>query len=513
MADVKPIVVGAPRTGFSLLIHVISQLLPMTGHVTDRRSNVLRAFTDLAGNHISDAILREAAALGKANELVYNPNFRYVAGGPRWVQPEQPDVACFRKYIGVRGHGDFTLITRHPRALFESQDVLHTHSHPAHWVSNPAEAGLSAFASQRNPIGTLYSSCFSLNALSSEYLQHFTAPEIDNDELREHLALYKLTDLNFFAGLISPLKTYLDEFIEVRDRYRYVMRWEDLLTYPTRTIAEIGGALGLVVDDELAAEIWNKMAWRNLTGWHRHNYRRGHGIVGGWRRYLTNEHLALMRDMGLERISRAMGYGPIQDIDPSEYTPYQSKVANFLSRGEVYREYPDRWLFEFAFNKSNLDSTAFSFKRYGWRENTQVERSSMDDEGIVLTVWSAAEAAAANFNAGLKDLLTLPFDQSVAPIEMLNAFVLRHSTLFSRREGIAREMLLGAWNGLRVEPLLLNPVREFNIVQFGQAYYGIPQRLGPIDFFSTDPTGLLGVVKGDSYEAVASSVVRDAIES
>lgn len=444
--------------------------------------------------------------MGKANELVYNPNFRYVAGGPQWVPPEQPDVACFRKYIGIRGHGDFTLITRHPRALFDNQNILHTHSHPAHWVSNPIEAGFAAFASLRNPVGTLYSSCFSLNALSSEYLQHFVPPESDNDALREHLALYKLTDLDFFAGLISPLTTYLDEFIEVRDRYRYVMRWEDLLTFPTRTISEIGGAMGLVVDEEVAAGIWSKMAWRNLTGWHKHNFRRGHGIVGGWRRYLTNEHLALMRDMGLERSSRAMGYGPIRDIDPSDYTAYQRTVADMLSRGEIYREYPDRCLFEFAFNKSNLDSTAFPFKRYGWRENTQVERSSMNDEGITMAFWSAAEAAAADFNSGLKDILNLPFDQAIAPFGMLDAFVLRHPALFACRESIAVAMLQGAWNGVHVEPLLLKPVKDFNVVQFGQAYYGVPQRLGPIDFFSTDPMGLRGVIKGDSYESVASSI-------
>jgi hypothetical protein len=126
----RPLVVGAPRTGFSLLIYIIAKLLPFTGFVGGRRHRVLSALADLAGPSISEAIRESVRLLGKENDLVYNPNFRYVAGGPRWVPPDQPNVACFRKYIGIRGYGDFTLITRHPRELLESQEVIHTHSHP-----------------------------------------------------------------------------------------------------------------------------------------------------------------------------------------------------------------------------------------------------------------------------------------------------------------------------------------------------------------------------------------------
>lgn len=503
---IKPIVIGAPRAGFTLLINIIARLLPLTGHATDRRTHVLRAFVDLAGNHIAEAVIGEARTLGKGDDLVYNPNFRYVAGGPRWVPPEQPDVACFRKYIGIRGHGDFTLITRHPRELLECQDILHTHSHPAFWVTGPEAARRTAFASQRNPIGTIYSSCFSLNALTSEYLQHFVAPEHDNDGLREHLALYKLTDLRFFAGLLTPLKNYLEEFLGVRDRYRHVMRWEDLLTYPTRTIVEVGAAMGLAVDEDAATEIWQEMSWRNLTGWHKHNYRRGHGIVGGWRRYLTNEHLALMRDMGLDRLSRALGYGAIPDLEPSDYTPYQRRVAAMLACGEIYRDYPDHWLFEFAFNKSNLDSSAFSYKRYDWKINTQVERSSMDRENIVMPMWDAAEEATGRFNRALTELLALSFMDNEAPIDTLRHFIRSHARVFSHPENAALAVLESAWAGERAEPRLLRTIRGCNIVQFGSIYYGLPQSLGPIDLLQTDPSNISGVVKADSYQAVLTAL-------
>ena len=498
----RPLVVGAPRTGFSLLIYVIAQLLPFTRFASNRRRRLLGVFADLASAHISDALVLEARLQGVGDDLVYNPNFRYVAGGPRWVPPEQPGVACFRKYIGIRGHGDFTLITRHPRELLECQDIIHTHSHPAFWVTRTEETWLTPFASIRNPVGTLYSSCFSLNALTSEYLQHFVQPEYDNDELREHLALYKLTDLKFFAGLMGPLKRYVEEFLEVRDRYTYVMRWEDLIVYPTRTIVEVGAALGIAVDEDTAAEIWGSMCWRNLTGWHKHNYRRGHGIVGGWRRYLTNEHLALMRDMGLDRLTAALGYGPIPDLEPSDYTPYQRRVAEMLGRGEVYRDYRDPWLFEFAFNKSNLDSSAFSYKRYDWRENTQVERSSMDREDIVMSLWNAAEAATARFNHALEELLALPFADDGVPIDALRQFAHSQAHVLARAENENFAMLESVWAGQCAEPRLLRSVRGCNIVQFGPIYYGLPQALGPIDLSQTDPSDMPGVIRADNYQAV-----------
>lgn len=495
----KPLVIGAPRTGFSLLINVIVRLLPLTDNKVSRQDHIIRTFVELAGNHVSDAIVRETEKLGLDKYLVFNPNFRYLTGGPRWVPPEEPEVACFRKYVGIRGHGDFTLITKHSRELFESAEILHTHSNPAFWVTNPGGDGLAAYASQRNPVGTLYSSCFSLNALASEYLQHFVPPAQDNDELREQLALYKLTDLKFFAGLISPLKKYLEEFVEVRDRYRYVMGWENLLTHPARTIIEIGAAMGVAVDEDLAVDIWKEISWRNLTGWHKHNYRRGHGTVGGWKRYLTNHHLALMRDMGLEQLSLKMGYGLIPDLDPSDYTPYQQRVAAMLGRGEIYRDYPDRWMFEFAFNKSNLDSSAYSFKRYDWRENTQVERSSMDQENIVMPIWDAAEAATGAFNQALSELLVLPFDMEVPPKEALRSFITSHAGLYDRTEDAALAMLESAWEGKRAEPRLLRTIRGCNIVQFGSIFYGLPQSLGPIDLLRTDPSNMTGVVKADNY--------------
>src|SRR5207302_288776 len=148
---------------------------------------------------------------------------------------------------------------------------------------------------------------FSLNALASEYIQRFLPPEQDHDELRQHQALYKMTDPPPLAGLASHLKRYLESFVKVRERYT-VMSWEDLIDRPVATIQRLGHACGLTVDDEQAGAIWQQLDHRNLTGAHKHNYRKGFGIVGNWRSWLTNHHLRLIRDMGLGLLIETLGY-------------------------------------------------------------------------------------------------------------------------------------------------------------------------------------------------------------
>ena len=208
-------------------------------------------------------------------------------------------LPVFENISAFAGKGDFTLITSHPRQVLDYYEIIHSHAHPARWAAHPAYCDHRRFASIRHPAGTIASACFSLNALSSEYIQRFVAPEDDNDSIRQRLALYKLSDLNFFEALIAPFKAYLEEFDACADRY-FVMRWEDLIQEPVRTILTIADAAGIPVDADQAADIWRRLDHVNLTGAHRHNLRQGHGVVGGWRRWLTNTHLDMLRDYGID---------------------------------------------------------------------------------------------------------------------------------------------------------------------------------------------------------------------
>ncbi|CAD6875275.1 hypothetical protein [Methylomonas fluvii] len=68
-------------------------------------------------DHVSLRILECLERHDITSNLLFNPNFRYLVGGSEWMPRERPDTSCFRKYIGVRGKGDFTLITPTPGAI------------------------------------------------------------------------------------------------------------------------------------------------------------------------------------------------------------------------------------------------------------------------------------------------------------------------------------------------------------------------------------------------------------
>lgn len=397
----RPLVIGYPRTGFTLLISVISELIDFRH---DRKTRCLKALCDTAGSQIAKRIEAVFIRRGIENDLIYNPNFKQLVGGPKWLTGSGFNNASFRKYIGLRGDGDFTLITTHPREVLDYYEIIHSHVSPATWPNHfDTPTGLR-FASMRHPVGTLVSSCFSINALASEYIQRYVPADEDDDFLRQRLALYKLSDLKFFEALLPPYKAYLEEFVEYEQDY-HLMRWEDLITNPLKTIQSIAASLGLDCSIDQARAIWSKLDHVNLTGAHKHNLRRGYGVVNGWKRWITNTHLDILRDHGLESVSRRYGYGDFPNIDENFYTPFQKKLNDLLRRGEVFREYGDEDLFGLAFNKSNIDFSRFGFKSYPWRKFTCIERSSCSNESLVMEVADVAENSCAHFNDALVSML------------------------------------------------------------------------------------------------------------
>jgi len=373
-------------------------------------------------------------------------------------------------------------------------------------------------------------------AQASEYIQKFVPSELDNHALREQLALYKLTELDFFEGLVRFLAPYLREFLRHRAGFE-VMRWEDLITAPVPTIRRLGAAAGLDVTEAFARDLWAKLSYVNLTQAHKHNYRPGAGVIDDWKSWIVNEHLDIARHHGLEEIAVELGYERFAPLDESHYTPFQRQVAGLIRRGEVHREFFDGDLFTFAFNKSNLVSDRFAFRRSGWREHTQIERSIFQDEALEHAIWDIAESATGELNAFVRDFLDGPCDTQAAALSHLRALRQRHETGLGARDPVrfgaafraaeqearggaplpARALSLArrALGRLRrfafpaaapEAPRLIESLKGYDIVFYKGVYYGLPRSLGPVRLDSHEARRLPGVIDGTTPESV-----RDAI--
>lgn len=506
----KPLVVGYPRTGFTLLLSVLSNLYPFTPLKDSLQRRAVRALVEVAGGGISQAIEETFKAAGMGERLVFNPAFRIVTGGPKWLHPDDPGKACIRKYIGVVGLGDFTLVISHPREVLDYDDIVHSHSHPARWLDDSGYSDYKKMAALRNPVGTVNSACFSINALTSEYIRRFLPAEKDNDLLRQHLALYKLTDLNFFLGLLRPLKAYLEEFYTCIKDYT-VMRWEDLIQDPQGTIKRLAESIGAPIDEQFACEIWDRIGCANLTGSHGHNYRVGQGKVGGWRQWLTNRHLEIMREEGFETLCQALGYGPLSTLDPKQYTPFQAKVDRMLVQKKVYQDYPDQDLFRFAFNKSNLDAKDFKFDFYGWKEHSQLERADFNDKGLMDSVWDAAEKAVAAFNLACGQMLDSDLGDEASVMRSFKSLVNDHPQAFQAMgsKDNALDGLIRSFRACLMPPRLLRSLEDRNIVIREGLFYSIPHVLGPIDLTKVDPIGMAGVKTSTTF----NGIIRKSIQN
>jgi hypothetical protein len=521
----KPLVVGAPRSGFALLASVLIHMMPLTRGRWTVQQEVVNALVEGADGIIAESILQEFAARGITDDVVYNRNFRRLTGGPKWLREDDTELACFRKYIGVRGMGDFTLVTSHPRQVLDSDEVVHSHTDPGLWLRHPGYADYTKFTSVRNPVGILNSSVFSINALASEYIQNFVPADRDNDLIRQQLALYKLTDLAFVRGLVQFLVGYLKDFVTHWRQY-HVMRWEDLILTPVPTILRLAREAGIPLRRDQAERIWSLLDHRNLTGHHRHNYRAGKGIVGNWRDWLVNEHFELFEEMGVEPFMIELGYGSMPRLRESEYTPFQRQVRAALNRGEIIREVEDQDLFTFAFNKSNLSSEAFPFRRHPWRRWTRIERSIFTSEELELAIWDVAEQRTGEVNEMLLDFLGQEhgsisdmFDTltrlearyadlvALAPARMSHAFAQARDTLQRAAASGASEGGASVAVRYQQEPRLIDSIADANIVAFHDRFYGIPRALG--EFHVDENTGRHpDIASGTTLGDVVSQVLE-----
>ena len=96
MFHVSPLVVGYPRTGFTLLISVIVEILNHA-QIIKVGNKTLKAFCDSAGMQIAANIEKVFERHRISNDLLYNYNFRHMVGGPKWLGGETERLACFRR--------------------------------------------------------------------------------------------------------------------------------------------------------------------------------------------------------------------------------------------------------------------------------------------------------------------------------------------------------------------------------------------------------------------------------
>lgn len=536
MDNFRPLVVGAPRSGFALLSSVVIHFIPFVNHDILLRQKFLNALMRNMGSHISDEIIKTFAAEGITDDLLYNPNFRYIVGGPKWIPKNHQNLAYFRKYIGVKGKGDFTLVTAHPHELLEMDEIVHSHTDPKLWLEHPYYQAFTKFASVRNPVDILNSSVFSLNALASEYIQKFIPPELDNDSIRQDLALYKFTDLTFFEGLVKFLAGYFEEFMQVSDRF-ILMRWEDLIAQPVETIIRLANESGVSITEDDAKQIWKKLDHVNLTQAHKHNYRVGHGVLDGWKYWMTNHHLKMIKSYGFDKHMVKLGYGEIAYLDEANYTDFQKKVSQYIDEGKIYQEFFDPDLFTFAFNKSNLVSDKFPFKRYDWRIHTQIERSIFTDEALQQKIWDCAEKACGELNDFITDFLTSSqqldnegltelldnlqkkhrqtlgralgekYDQAFSeakaildtqPIEphkknVDTSFFNKILRIFKRFFSSNTQKVFAPNNQLCSPPVLVNSAQFCNVVHYNGRYYALPHKIGAIELDKVDEKKLKGL--------------------
>lgn len=497
----KYLVVAPPRGGFTLLISVINELYHNENINKDAVQIYINKFVPLASEIVSKAINKYFSEHIKLDDLFYSGEFRNIlVGGPKWLDKDESNTICVRKYLGVKGLGDFTFIQYHPKYLLDYDEVVHSHNHPGIWIDNHEFRDYRKFTSIRNPIDIIHSSVYSINALASEYIQRC----VDQDEstIRYKLALNKFTNPAFMEGLVIYLVNYLKDFMPVRDKFRYVMKWEDLILRPVETILKIAHAGEFNISKATAKNIWERIQFRNLTRWHRHSFRKG--VIGDWKNSITNIHLELFKSHGFDELLETLGYDRIKYFKESAYSPVQKDIEACLKKGKVYKSHEDEDLYTFAFNKTNLTSSKFTFKSYPRVGDIYIERSTFKDEHIIEGFRNELGNTIANANHFLTEIREIKLlrikDETIA----LNEIQTKYRKIFgeSMVNDIPEYERAFSPRGLddkqgRV-PRLMESYKSYNIVKLGNDFYAVPQKLGPLDLQKIDMSLYKTIIQGNS---------------
>lgn len=506
------LVVGPPRGGFTLLLSVLSVFYRDRGNVKPHAQQIADPYIAIAGEYLDAAIRDWFCGQVGEERLFFNKEFSILVGGPKWISAGDENTVCVRKYLGIKGEGDFTFLLYLPRWVLAFDDIIHSHSHPARWLTMSDYSEFKKFASIRNPIDIIHSSVFSINALASEYIQREL--KLNEHLIRRELALNKLTNPEFISGLIVFLKKYLDEFAPISDRFDYVMRWEDLIQYPGEEIQRIALATGEPVNAEYASRVWSELDHRNLTRYHRHSFRRG--LLYDWQFNITNTHLKLFEEAGFGEYLQRFGYDPIVYFKESDYTPDQLLIEEHIRRGQPYIENLDNDLITFAFNKTNFTpSPRFKFNHYPRRGAIEIERSTVRDEALEAGFMARMVPASKIVFSYLQELRPAAEEAAAGnegPLEDLRE---RYSKIFSEwlgdRAASMFSALLTRSDTTSAPPRLVGGAAGYNIVYLDGHHYSVPQSLGPMDLGQLDKSTLPStIVVTHTYEEALRAIARRA---
>jgi len=400
--EIKFLVVGPGRSGFALLIKIINMLI---GHGRWHRSRFrqeLRKYLSHASVGFRDTLFNYFINdVGiKPSDLFISGEFHSLTGGPKWLSRKDASKCSIRKYIGIRGMGDMSVVISMPKQALDVDFVAHSHYYPASWVNDQFFGANTRYSSVRNPLDIIVSSMFSINAIASEYIQR-NLPDEDEATMRLELGRNKLSDINFIGGVSEVQMGYFTEYLMVRDLY-HQMRFEDLISNPADTILGIAKSAGVEITEEDAQKMWDSISFRSYFKYHKHNYWRGR--IGNWREFLINEHLEMIKNQGLDKILVALGYDPIEYIDESNYTESQVLLRDCVKRGVLYEGHRDKDLQTFAFNKSNIKADKYDFIKLDDGRDVEVERSGIKDEKMLRGMMDAVADSLSPINTEIEKL-------------------------------------------------------------------------------------------------------------
>tara|TARA_Y100001970_G_C14249375_1_gene870672 strand:+ start:338 stop:1834 length:1497 start_codon:yes stop_codon:yes gene_type:complete len=473
-------VIGPPRGGFTLLLSILSIISRDKGRNYNFNLYIAKLYIEAAGE-ILDLSIRKVISneVGESN-LFYNKEFSKLVGGPKWLDKNNDKTLCIRKYLGIKNMGDFTFILYLPEWIINYDDVIHSHTHPTKWSEIFDYKDYLKFGSIRNPIDIIHSSVFSINALASEYIQREL--KINEHLIRRELALNKLTNINFVKGLSEFLKRYLDDYITAIDKFKFTMRWEDLLSNPINEIMKIGNCLDLNINENYAKSIWNEIDHRNLTLYHKHSFRKG--LLDDWKNNLVNEHLEIMKSLNFNDYLDFFNYERINYLNEKNYNEDQILIKNYIKKNMQYLQNLNSDLIAFAFNKTNYVATKKdnfkSYKRFG---NVSIERSSIQNEKIVLKFVEYIGKVTFKINNFLKELEPLT-KNNFKGIKQYNN--LMDNLLKELKDDITQEQILKIKEEIntkinQISTVLIKEHKKTNIVFHKGKYLIIPQHLGPMD--------------------------------